>query len=354
MKQKLLIVIPTSAVCLQLNLVSVIPTSAVCLQLNLVSVRVLASWQLKVKKQHMTVSEFCVILVKWQDRPFSKCLMYKSIQSFCMVQKYGAFSVLMWLRKSTPLLVNAFWTSHWRLQTNVCMGILEGTPCLSICVYELLNTGLNCYIWMRTGCQNKPTTCKLTWNWMANVVGHIDWGICCVNLALVLFSCKRVLGMKGPFWHFSRNDCDDFKREWTTAINSSERCCLYASFKSNLLTENHLDFVWIKCFRDVLIKLRMGGTPYFPLNANRFRYAHENASKILCSFCETEVKDEVHFICFCPLYKELHQKYIHRYLQTEHSFMLLMQCHEKSSSQNLAFFFVFHACKKRNICMLLK
>ena len=124
--------------------------------------------------------------------------------------------------------------------------------------------------------------------------------------------------------------CDDFNEEWTTAINSSEIFCLYASFKSNLLTENYLDFVRIKCFRDVLIKLRMG---VLPLNANRFRYTHENASKILCSFCETEIGDEVHFICFCPLYNELRQRYIHRYLQTEHSFTLLMQCHEKSSSQ---------------------
>ena len=35
----------------------------------------------------------------------------------------------------------------------------------------------------------------------------------------------------------------DFNEEWTTAVNSSERFCLYASFKSNLLTENHLDFI---------------------------------------------------------------------------------------------------------------
>ena len=55
------------------------------------------------------------------------------------------------------------------------------------------------------------------------------------------------------------------------------------------MRENYLDFVRIKCFRDVLIKLRMG---VLPLNANRFRYAHENASKILCSFCETEIEDE--------------------------------------------------------------
>ena len=145
--------------------------------------------------------------------------------------------------------------------------------------------------------------------------------------------------------------CDDFNEEWTTAINSSERFCLYASFKSNLLIENYLDFVRIKCFRDVLIKLGMG---VLPLNANRFRYAHENASKILCSFFETEIEDEVHFICFCPLYNELLQRYIHRYLQTEHSFTLLMQCHEKSSSQKLTFFLVFHACKKRDIYVLLK
>ena len=164
--------------------------------------------------------------------------------------------------------------------------------------------------------------------------------------------------MKGPFWQFSRNDSAMIltKSGLATAINSSERFCLYASFKSNLLTENYLDFVRIKCFRDALIKLRMG---VLPLNENRFRYAHENASKILCTFCETDVEDEIHFICFCPLYKELRQKYIHRYLQTEHSFTLLMQRHEKSSSQKLAFFlcfcfFVFHACKERDIYVLLK
>ena len=61
--------------------------------------------------------------------------------------------------------------------------------------------------------------------------------------------------------------CDDFNEEWTTAINNSERFCLYASFKSNLLKENYLDFVRIKCFRDALIKLRMG---VLPLNKNRF------------------------------------------------------------------------------------
>ena len=41
---------------------------------------------------------------------------------------------------------------------------------------------------------------------MANVVGLLNRRICCENFALVLFGCKRVLGMKRPFWQFSRND----------------------------------------------------------------------------------------------------------------------------------------------------
>ena len=42
-------------------------------------------------------------------------------------------------------------------------------------------------------------------------------------------------------------------------------------------------------------------------------------------------------------------------LQTEQSFTLLMQCHEKNSRQNFPFFVVvFHACKKRDIYVLLK
>ena len=114
--------------------------------------------------------------------------------------------------------------------------------------------------------------------------------------------------------------CDDFNQEWNTAINSSEKFCLYASFKSNLLAENYLDFVQIKCFRDVLIKLRMG---VLPLNANRFRYAHENAcytrnfirdtststcklNILLRSWCSVMRKAQVktlHFLYFMPVKK---------------------------------------------------
>ena len=63
-----------------------------------------------------------------------------------------------------------------------------------------------------------------------------------------------------------------FKQERIIALNSSERFSLYASFKSNLLTEILFDFVYIKCPRDALIKLRIG---VLPLNANCFRYARE-------------------------------------------------------------------------------
>ena len=161
------------------------------------------------------------------------------------------------------------------LKTPMCMGILEGTTCLSIRVYELLNTGLNLHMKENRLPKNKPTTCKLTWNWMANVFGLLNSGICCVNLALVLFSCKRVLGMKRPFWQFSRNDSVIILTKRGLPLLTAVRVFVYisASLKSNILTGNYLDFVRIKYFRDVLIKLRMG---VLPLNATRFRYAHEN------------------------------------------------------------------------------
>ena len=147
-----------------------------------------------------------------------------------------------------------------------------------------------------------------------------------------------MLGLKGPFWQFSRNDSVMILTKSGLPLLTAVRDFVCMHHLNPTYLQRTIDFVRIKCFRDVLIKLRMG---VLPLNANRFRYAHENSSKILCSFCETEIEDEVHFICFCPLYKELRQKYIHRYLQTEHSFALLMQYHKKSSSQKTCIFWYF-------------
>ncbi len=288
------------------------------------------------------MSEFCVILVKWQGRPLSKCLMRKSNQSLCMVQKYGAFSVLVWSKKCTLLLVNVF--ERPTEDSNVYGDLGRYHLFVNLCIRAVKYWFRLVHMKENRLPKNKPTTCKLTWNWMANVFGLLNSGICCVNLALVLFSCKRVLGMKRPFWQFSRNDSVIILTKRGLPLLTAVRDFVYisASLKSNILTGNYLDFVWIKCLKDILIQLRMG---VLPVNANRFRYAHENASKILCSVCETKIEDKVHFICFCPLYNVLRQKYIHRYLQTEHSFTILMECHVKNSSQNLPFF-VFHACKK--------
>ena len=126
-------------------------------------------------------------------------------------------------------------------------------------------------------------------------------------------------GNQKAFWALlKRRLCDDFifKQDWTMALNSSERFSLYSSFKFKLLTESYFDMVQVKCFRNAVIKLRLG---VLPLNANLCRYAQENTFaspksaiplKILCSFRENEIEDELHFIYLCPLYKELCKKYI--------------------------------------------
>ena len=112
--------------------------------------------------------------------------------------------------------------------------------------------------------------------------------------------------MKGLCRQFARNDSDNFNQEWTTTINSSERFLCMRLIEIQLSDRELFDFVRIISFRDVLIKLRM---VVLPLSANRFRYAHENASKILCNFSETELK--MKFTSFASV-MELRQKYIHR------------------------------------------
>ena len=106
---------------------------------------------------------------------------------------------------------------------------------------------------------------------------------------------KNVGNERAFLWQFSRNYSVVILTKSGLPLLTAVRdfVCMH-HLNPAYLQENYLDCVRIICFRDALIKLRMG---VLPLNADRFRYAHENASKILCSVCESETEDEEHFIC---------------------------------------------------------
>ena len=91
-----------------------------------------------------------------------------------------------------------------------------------------------------------------------------------------------------------------FRQDWDDAVQSSDRCCFFYSFKCVLEEELYLSHVTIHCFRVALTQFRLG---VLPLNNNMFRY-DQCLARRNCPIC-TEIEDEEHFFTKCPIYRSL-------------------------------------------------
>ena len=120
------------------------------------------------------------------------------------------------------------------------MGILEGTPLfVNSCIRAVK-------YWVKLLHMNESRLPKQAYHLQINMELN---GKCCWASRLGDLLCKfgfgfvwlqKSIGNERAFWAILKERlCDDFNQEWTTAINSSERFCLFASFKSNLLRENY-------------------------------------------------------------------------------------------------------------------
>ena len=125
-------------------------------------------------------------------------------------------------------------------------------------------------------------------------------------------------------------------------VNTSNRFSFYVTFKSSLLPEQYFDCVTLKCYRDCLIKIRLG---VLPINSNKFRYSEDDRKK-LCDFCQNQVEDEFNFVCMCPLYRRLRTKYIDPDMRKKNTFRRLFYCNSEEKCWKLAAF-AFHAFKLR-------
>lgn len=105
---------------------------------------------------------------------------------------------------------------------------------------------------------------------------------------------------------------DVFIQEWHSAIASRDIYQNYRLFKFDFECEKYFEFLEIKCFRDCLVKLRLGT---LPIGASHFRRTYRNDVNKMCNVCNVE-EDEDHFIFHCPLYIKLRQKYINDKYQT--------------------------------------
>jgi hypothetical protein len=105
---------------------------------------------------------------------------------------------------------------------------------------------------------------------------------------------------------FKQRLLDNFLQEWYSSVMVKDLYSTYRLFKTELKSEQYFDFLDIRCFRDCLVKLRLG---VLPINGSFFRTTHcENANNS-CTNCN-EKENEYHFVHTCPLYDDLRDKYL--------------------------------------------
>ena len=117
----------------------------------------------------------------------------------------------------------------------------------------------------------------------------------------------------------------------------------YREFKSVFVSEGYFEYVDIKCFRDALVKLRVG---LLPLSNSAFKNVFSCDTTGLYCYCN-ETEDERHFICFCPLYENIRVRYLNGMLTRPQSYNKLLMCDTIHTSRNLGAF-VFYAMRIRH------
>ena len=140
---------------------------------------------------------------------------------------------------------------------------------------------------------------------------------------------------------------DCFQQEWHGRLSNSERFFTYRSFKKSFETEQYINDLKIKKFRDVFIRFRLGVNE---LNANKWYEQNQSSN---CPFCVNTIENEKHFLIDCPLYKDIRQKFLKSYLNDveRRSIGYLLDGRNVFKTRNVSMF-IYYALKMRheNIC----
>ena len=135
-----------------------------------------------------------------------------------------------------------------------------------------------------------------------------------------------------------------YSQEWLANLRGSTRSDMYILFKTSIKHETYLDFVRVKCFRDVLIRFRLGITK---LKTHENRYVSHVADNN-CPFCKAVEENEYHFLFHCEKYETVRPKNIKHFKRHEENwkFIEIMLCEEPASIKQLAWL-VFKAFEIR-------
>ena len=135
-----------------------------------------------------------------------------------------------------------------------------------------------------------------------------------------------------------------YSQEWLANLRGSTRFELYILFKTSIKYETYLDFVRVECFRDALIRFRLGITE---LKTHRNIYISHVVDNN-CPFCKVVEENEYHFLFHCENYETVRPEKI-RYIKRHEEnwkFSEMMLCEEPASTKQLAWF-VFKAFEIR-------
>ena len=105
--------------------------------------------------------------------------------------------------------------------------------------------------------------------------------------------------------------------EWKNQISSKPKLRRYVKYKSSFEAESYVKAVGLsKRDRSLLCQFRVGILP-LRIETGRFRilkdlqtnqFRHLRVEERVCELCNLgQVEDELHFLCHCPLYKDLRE-----------------------------------------------
>lgn len=159
----------------------------------------------------------------------------------------------------------------------------------------------------------------------------------CLALVSDTFGCNKALGAIELSSQYLSKDLQIY-----ISRNGVHLYCKRICMQNIEISKNVFEFVDIKCFRDHLVKLRLG---LLPLNNSAFSSLFSRDTPDGCDYCG-EFEDEKHLICFCPLYENIRVKYLSGLLTGPQCYNNLLRCDTIHTARNLGAF-VFYAMRIR-------
>ena len=134
---------------------------------------------------------------------------------------------------------------------------------------------------------------------------------------------------------------DNYKRTWSDALESSNKCLIYRNYKTDFGRERY-----IETLPDVyifpLIRFRCGNHKLMIEVGRHFGIPHEDR---ICRDCDlNDLGDEFHFVMKCPKYDDIRRQFIPRRFSSVKSVFnyCRLLCGSKKVLLNLAKFLKFN------------